>query len=184
MNPAIVLMDPKYPHNVGAVLRAASCYGATEVCFNGSRVAQAIKENGRIPREERMKGYQQVALLHQIDPLARYEKLGYTPVAVELRENAENLFNFVHPENPVYVFGPEDGSLGRSVLSRCHRFVVLPTKFCLNLSAAVYTILYDRALKIYQETGELPTDQLHSHLHEVDTYSLFVDAMKKELQTQ
>jgi tRNA(Leu) C34 or U34 (ribose-2'-O)-methylase TrmL len=180
MKPAIVLMDPKYPHNVGAVLRAASCYGAGEVCFNGSRVADKIKEVGRIPREERMKGYKDVALLHRCAPLDHYPN--HIPVAVELRENAENLFDFEHPENPVYVFGPEDGSLGRSVLSRCHRFLVIPTRFCLNLSAAVYTILYDRAYKIHQKTGVFPTDQFHSHLHETDSFELFVDAIKKEMQ--
>ncbi|MFL6071848.1 MAG: hypothetical protein ACJ73S_00340 [Mycobacteriales bacterium] len=32
----------------------------------------------------------------------------------------------------------------RAVLARCHRFVVIPTRHCTNLSAAVYTVLHDR----------------------------------------
>jgi tRNA C32,U32 (ribose-2'-O)-methylase TrmJ len=28
--PAIVMIDPKYPHNVGAALRAASCFGIAQ----------------------------------------------------------------------------------------------------------------------------------------------------------
>jgi tRNA(Leu) C34 or U34 (ribose-2'-O)-methylase TrmL len=69
------------------------------------------------------------------------------PVAVELRRNAESLIEFTHPEDAVYVFGPEDGSLDRAVLGLCHRFVVIPTRQCTNLAAAVYTVRYDRHAK-------------------------------------
>jgi hypothetical protein len=34
---------------------------------------------------------------------------GVTPVAVELRPDAESLVTFEHPEEALYVFGPEDG---------------------------------------------------------------------------
>jgi hypothetical protein len=40
------------------------------------------------------------------------------PVAVELRRNAEPFIEFEHPERALYVFGPEDGSLGRAVLAQ------------------------------------------------------------------
>jgi hypothetical protein len=36
-----------------------------------------------------------------------------TPVAVEVRRNAEKLFDFVHPERALYIFGPEDRVLSR-----------------------------------------------------------------------
>jgi len=66
---------------------------------------------------------------------------------VELRKNAESLIEFEHPDNALYVFGPEDGSLDRAVLARCHRFVVIPARHCANLASAVYTVLYDRHAK-------------------------------------
>lgn len=47
----------------------------------------------------------------------------------------------------MYLFGPEDGSLDRAILGLCHRFVVIPTRHCTNLAAAVYTVLYDRHAK-------------------------------------
>lgn len=75
---------------------------------------------------------------------------GVIPVAVEFRPNSENLFKFQHPENPVYVFGPEDGSLERDVLTKCHRFVCIDTAECLNLAVAVGTMLYDYRLKEFQ----------------------------------
>ena len=37
--PAIVLADPKYAHNVGMVIRLASCYGIGQVWYTGERVA-------------------------------------------------------------------------------------------------------------------------------------------------
>lgn len=66
---------------------------------------------------------------------------------MEFRPHSENLFNFVHPQEAVYVFGPEDGSLDRPFLTRCQRFVMIDTAHCLNLACAVGTMLYDRSLK-------------------------------------
>jgi tRNA(Leu) C34 or U34 (ribose-2'-O)-methylase TrmL len=144
--PAVLLVDPKFPHNVGAAVRAASCYGVPQVWFTGDRV-QLVGERGyRLPREERMRGYQDVHLCHSETPLDAFDR-GTVPVAVELRRGSESLIDFVHPDRAVYVFGPEDGSLDRGVLGLCHRFVVIPTRHCTNLSAAVYTVLYDRHAK-------------------------------------
>jgi tRNA(Leu) C34 or U34 (ribose-2'-O)-methylase TrmL len=144
--PAIVLIDPKYPHNVGAAVRAASCYGVGQVWFTGDRVQLVGERRFRLPREERMRGYQDVELRHADRPFDAFDR-ATVPVAVELRRDAEPLITFEHPDRAVYVFGPEDGSLDRSVLGLCHRFVVIPTRHCTNLAAAVYTVLYDRHAK-------------------------------------
>lgn len=42
--PAIALVNPKYPHNVAAALRAASCFGMKQVWFSGDRVALEIEQ--------------------------------------------------------------------------------------------------------------------------------------------
>lgn len=144
--PAVVLIDPKCPHNVGAAVRAASCYGIGQVWFTGERVQLIGERRYRLPREERMRGYRDVDLRHSEQPLDAFDTAA-VPVAVELRHHAESLIDFVHPEHGVYVFGPEDGSLDRAILGRCHRFVVIPTRHCTNLAAAVYTVLYDRHAK-------------------------------------
>ena len=95
------------------------------------------------------------------------------PVAVELRRNAESLIDFVHPEHALYVFGPEDGSLGRATLAQCHRFLVIPTRHCANLSAAVYTVLYDRHAKRVHDGLELP----HSTAGDFDEPDHMADAV-------
>src|SRR5690242_21677265 len=118
--PAIVLIDPKFPHNVGAAVRAASCYEVGQVWFTGDRVQLVGERRFRLPREERMRGYQEVELRHSDQPFDAFDPT-CVPVAVELRRNAESLITFDHPESAVYVFGPEDGSLDRAILGLCHR---------------------------------------------------------------
>jgi len=149
LTPSVALINPKFPHNVGAALRAASCYGAKQVWFTGDRVELGLKGAKRLPREERMKGYRNVELRHYDRIFDQFQDV--VPVAVELRPNAESLPQFDHPENALYLFGPEDGSIPQMYLQHCHRFVVIPTRHCVNLAAAVYTILYDRQCKLYPD---------------------------------
>jgi tRNA(Leu) C34 or U34 (ribose-2'-O)-methylase TrmL len=160
ITPAVALVNPKYPHNVGAAVRAASCFGVKQVWFSGNRVSLSPTAGSRLPREERMKGYREVEL-RQFDYF--FDQFpDATPVAVELRPNSEQLPDFEHPENPLYVFGPEDGSIPQVMLRHCHRFVVIPTRHCVNLSAAVYMVLYDRLLKRYSAGCEerLPMSEI------------------------
>ena len=161
--PAIILTNPKYSANVGAAVRAASCFGASQVWWTGNRVT--LEDGQRLPREERMKGYKDVDMVQFDYPFDHFK--GATPVALEVGDNYECLFDFVHPENAVYVFGPEDGSIDQMMKRHCHRFVTIPTRHCTNLAAAVYLVLYDRAIKHYQLTQEKPT--LNEHRGYIDT---------------
>jgi hypothetical protein len=48
--------------DVGAAVRAASCYGIRQVWFSGERVRLDASKGYRLPREKRMRGYQDVVL--------------------------------------------------------------------------------------------------------------------------
>src|SRR6478672_9389859 len=61
--PAVALIDPKYPHNVGAALRACSCWGIGQLWWTGDRVSLDVPRGERLPREERMKGYRSVEMV-------------------------------------------------------------------------------------------------------------------------
>lgn len=148
VTPAVALVDPKYPQNVGMVVRLASCYGLRQVWFTGDRVSLNPMRGERLPREERMKGYRDVSMIHHDQFFDRFPA-DAVPVAVEVRANAEPLHTFDHPANPLYVFGPEDGSIPKPLLGHCHRFVVIPTRHCLNLATAVATVLWDRQYKAW-----------------------------------
>jgi tRNA C32,U32 (ribose-2'-O)-methylase TrmJ len=148
---AVLLLDPKYPHNVGGALRACATFGAGQLAWTPERVSSPDRwpPGQRLPREERMTAYRCVQISNParataIDTVA---VLGLTPVAVELRDAAELLPDFEHPADALYVFGPEDGSLTRGDLTACHRFVRIPSTGCLNLAAAVNVVLYDRLAK-------------------------------------
>jgi hypothetical protein len=135
-------------------VRALSCMqNGGQVGYTGSRVDLAR----RLPREERMKAYRQIEWKRM--PAERcMDYFGdAVPVAVEMLKGSELLTSFDHPENAVYVFGPEDGSLPKGIRLRCHRFVTIPAYHCLNLAAAVYFVLYDRVVKAHAGgTAELP----------------------------
>lgn len=149
MSTDLLLISPKFPHNVGAAIRASSCYGGGGVYFTGSRFDVATMK--RLPREERMKGYADAPWTDLGDHLrpvdAAIDGRDVTPVAIELVPGAESLHHFEHPENALYIFGPEDGSIPRGVKTVCHRFVYIPSYHCLNLSSAAYIVLYDRMVK-------------------------------------
>jgi len=151
MNTAVLLIDPKFDHNVGGALRACSVFGTPMLAWTGKRVlspGDGLPRGYRLPREERMKRYEDVAWFRISDdrPIQQFDA-GLTPVCVELVDNAEDLTDFVHPEDALYVFGPEDGSVPKGVKHACHRFVRIPSASCLNLSAAVNVLLYDRMRK-------------------------------------
>lgn len=68
-------------------------------------------------------------------------------VCVELAEGATPLPRFKHPENAIYIFGPEDGSISQDVADRADHVVYIPTVGCMNLAATVNVLLYDRLAK-------------------------------------
>ena len=154
--PAVILLNPRYGHNVGNAMRACSVFGVSQLWWTGERVeldlADRKLKNGRLPREERMKGWKSVQLFNHDRPLEFFENV--VPVCLEITPGAEDLATFEHPENAVYVFGPEDGQVDHTIRRHCHRFVTIPTEvddsgkpLCLNLAAACNVVLYDRRMK-------------------------------------
>lgn len=173
--PSIALCNPKYARNVSMVIRLASCYGFKQVWYSGDRVSidepeknidcppsftGSRKKKPRLPREERMKGYDSVEL-RQFDRFFDHF-VDCVPIAVELRPGAQMLHHFEHPQNALYVFGPEDGGLTSEIVRHCHQFVVVPTHHCLNLATAVSTILWDRRYKelMNGDVEDIPMDMV------------------------
>src|SRR6202451_2034474 len=107
---AVILMNPKYPHNVGAALRACAAFGTDQLYVTGNRAQWEVTGKGqRLPREERMRAYKdKVELIRNDRP---FDLVSGVPIAVEVSPTAQPLATFTHPEDAVYVFGPEDGSV-------------------------------------------------------------------------
>lgn len=135
------LTNPKSPSNVGAVMRAAGCYGVDEVIYTGQRYQQAAKFSTDT------KNISQRIPLTPVDSLILTKDKGLEIVCVELVEGATPLPLFNHPENALYILGPEDGSISQMVVDNADHVVYIPTTGCMNLAATVNVVLYDRLAK-------------------------------------
>lgn len=134
------LHKPKSAENVGAVLRAAHCYRVAQVNIQGAR-KQALSHCTNTPMAHRH------TPTFLVDDLLAYVPFGTQVVAVDIIPGAVPLTTFEHPERAIYLFGPEDGTLGRRHTDRAQHVVYVPTRDCMNLAAAVNVVLYDRLAK-------------------------------------
>lgn len=135
---AIGLHNPKTAINVGSALRAAQCYGAAFVSYTGNRYRSASTDT--------MKAYRHLPLIG-VDDLFSVIPHDCIPVAVDILEGALDIAVYTHPERAFYIFGPEDGTLGRLITDRCRDKIFVPTNGCMNLAACVNVVLYDRMVK-------------------------------------
>lgn len=143
---AIGCDNPKTPANMGSVLRAAGCYGASMVAFGGPRPAR-LKISKCMT--DTQKAYRHIPTLwpenlHDIIPH------DCVPVAVDLIDGAKPLHEYIHPERAFYIFGAEDATLGNRITSWCRDTIYIPTNQCMNLAATVNVVLYDRMTKQLQ----------------------------------
>ena len=134
---------------MGAIMRAAGCYQVASVRYTGERFGFAVKYHtdtkdifGKIP-------------LQHVDSLLENLPAITKIVCVELVEGASMLPEFVHPEQALYIFGPEDGSIPQELIDKADYVVFIPTIGCMNLAATVNVVLYDRLSK-----SPLPTNSL------------------------
>lgn len=148
----IALTNPKTPTNVGAVMRAAGCYKAQQVVYTGDRFTKVIKYHQQTLKTDTSNSQQNIPLtaiksfidIHEhIDTIPASAKI----VCVDLVEGATPLPHFEHPQDAVYIFGPEDSSIKQEVIDIADKVVYVPTEGCMNLAATVNVLLYDRLAK-------------------------------------
>lgn len=136
---SIGLVRPKDVANVGAVLRAAFCYDVSLVAIQGDRTP--VRSHIDTP-----KAWRHIPVLRG-DDLRAFIPFDAVPIGVDLVDDAVSLPAFQHPQRAFYVFGPEDGTLGKGILDWCAHRVMVPTRMCMNLAATVNVVLYDRLAK-------------------------------------
>lgn len=149
INPQVTIgiCDPKSPTNIGAVMRAAGCYGVGRVLYTGERFNRAVKfqtDTKKVAEHIPLTGVESF-----LDCIVPDMKI----VCVELAEGAHPLPDFIHPESAIYIFGPEDGSIEQELIDQADAVVYIPTLTCMNLAATVNVVLYDRMVKMQKENG-------------------------------
>lgn len=137
------LFRPKTPANVGSALRACGNFGAASLIVDGDRYHGAPTDTMKTSRHMPL---MQVSDLHEAVP---YDCV---PVAVDLLPGATPLHEYKHPERAIYIFGPEDGTLGKNITDWCRDIVSVPTNGCMNLAGTVHVVLYDRMAKDLMNT--------------------------------
>jgi tRNA(Leu) C34 or U34 (ribose-2'-O)-methylase TrmL len=138
----LVFWRPKKGPNIGGALRSAHAFGADVVMTIGARYT-------KYESADTAKAALHVPLFHftEWESFVAAKPTEATLVAAEFTDDAANLVHFTHPERGLYLFGPEDGSLPKEVVTRCSRVVRIPTRYCLNLASTATVVLYDRAAK-------------------------------------
>ena len=142
---SIGLINPKDAQNVGSVLRAIGCYQANDVYFTGTRYEHALKHNTDTHNVALSSLISKVESM--VEARDEHMPVGTKIVCIELVEGAIPLPEYIHPENALYVFGPEDGNLKQAVVNSADEVVYIPTLGCMNLAATVNVLLYDRLAK-------------------------------------
>ncbi len=135
------LSNPKFSVNVGSAMRACGVYGVSGLFFTGKRLNKS-----KFTSTDTQKFHRHIPVT-RVDNLQHVIPFGCVPVAVDIIEGAVNLPFYKHPKRAFYIFGPEDGTLGRKITSFCRDTIYVPTNGCMNLAATINVVLYDRMAK-------------------------------------
>ena len=135
---AIGLHRSKDNVNVGSALRACGVYDAAFCAVSERKYRKNASDT--------MKAFRHTPLF-QVKDLKGIVPYDCVPVAVDIIPGATPLPEYKHPERAFYIFGPEDGTLGKDITDWCRDVVYIPTERCMNLGATVNVILYDRMSK-------------------------------------
>lgn len=138
---AVGLLNCKSGENFGGAARAVHCYGAKLLLASGDRPKKLMRH-----KTDTMKAYRHIPTI-LVEDLEKAIPFDCVPVAVDLIKGATALPEYKHPERAFYIFGPEDGTLGKSVTGWCRDTIFIPMNNCSNLAATVNVVLYDRMAK-------------------------------------
>ena len=138
----IGIYQPKNKENIGTLWRSAFIFGASFIFTIGHRYKKQCSDT--------VKAYRHIPLW-TFDTYAEFkDKVPYTSriICIENSENADNLSNFVHPHQCVYLLGSEDHGLPEPILSG-NQTIIIPSKreFCLNVSTSGSIVMFDRLNK-------------------------------------
>ncbi len=139
----VALDDISDPHNVGAILRAAECFGVDGVVFSKNRGA------GITPTVTKVSvGASELVPLIRISNLAeslvRFSKAGYQVVTLELSSNSQALYDADLGAKVVVVAGSEHDGVQPLISKRADLAVSIPmfgSIDSLNVSQAIAVVL-------------------------------------------
>lgn len=130
----IILYEPKYIINAGAIVRSARCFNASFICTIGQRYHRDATDTGHV--FDHYPGFHFATLAACLDALPT----NCVQVRVEVNGHGR-LGQFVHPARAAYFFGGEDRTLPEMKGSLS---IYVPTQYCLNLAVCAGILMFDR----------------------------------------
>jgi tRNA(Leu) C34 or U34 (ribose-2'-O)-methylase TrmL len=169
----ILLDRPKNSFNIGAIIRATGAFDGNFVAATEKR----FQDKGDWKTLDTEAARLRLPVFLGIGDLSHHIPEAHVPVAIELSDDATSLYDFVHPPQAVYLFGPEDGSLDPKYLAIAKHKVFIPTHHSLNLAQTVNIICYDRSMKLAQRKETVITCPKCGHnYYTVNGYSYICNA--------
>ncbi|MDF1813860.1 MAG: RNA methyltransferase [Verrucomicrobiales bacterium] len=128
--------------NIGTLWRSAYILGASFIFTIGRKY--------RKQSSDVTKAWSRIPLYYYEDFDEFKKSIPYSSaiVAVEMTDTAVPLESFEHPKRAVYLLGNEADGLPPTVVSQCHKTVVIPGDYSLNVAVAGSIIIYDRGTKV------------------------------------
>ncbi len=134
------------PHNFGAILRAAECFGVDAVVYSKNRNVALTPVVSKVSM-----GASELVPLIEVsnlaDTLKKLQDGGFWAVAAEVKEGAQPLGQFTYPEKTVLILGAEGRGVQPLLSKRADMSVYIPMKGqidSLNVSQATAVLLAAR----------------------------------------
>ncbi|MDN3504631.1 MAG: 23S rRNA (guanosine(2251)-2'-O)-methyltransferase RlmB [Rhabdochlamydiaceae bacterium] len=140
----VLMLDSIYdPHNLGAILRAAECFGADLVIYSKNRGADItpVVSKTSCGASELVPV---VKVSNLADTMSMFQKSDFWSVAADVGKGAQSLDQFSFPEKTLLIMGSEGKGVQPLLLKKCDAKVYIPMKGkidSLNVSQATAVLL-------------------------------------------
>jgi tRNA G18 (ribose-2'-O)-methylase SpoU len=138
----IGILNAKTETNIGTLWRSAFIMGASFIFTIGHRYKKQPSDTPQSWKHIPLYNYESFEEFYKIIP---YD---CQLIGIELDEKSIPIAEFKHPERCIYLLGAEDSGLTKEAINKCHKLVILPGEYCLNVSVAGSIVLFDRIQKM------------------------------------
>ncbi|MDN3506699.1 MAG: 23S rRNA (guanosine(2251)-2'-O)-methyltransferase RlmB [Simkaniaceae bacterium] len=140
----VLMLDSIFdPQNLGAILRAAVCFGVDLVIYSKNRGADITPTATKTSA-----GATELIPISKVSNLAEtqkaFQKGGYFAIGAEISDKAQSLYDFTFPEKTLLIMGSEGKGIQPLLSKKCDGHVYIPMHGpidSLNVSQATAVLL-------------------------------------------
>lgn len=124
----LVMLDQIYdPHNFGAILRSAECFGAGGLIYSKNKGCPVTPVVTKVSS-----GASELVPLIRVsnlnDTLIKLKERGYTVVIADCGADAKSIYTYKIPEKMVFILGSEEKGVSALVRKKADELVYLPMR--------------------------------------------------------